>query len=119
MADDDTMQTGPFGLVVSEDDAFGWNFYYKPGATPTDDQLALAEAIFALSEKLSGFQQDPASAKMRQDLQGLFSATLVQYFAGDLQRHLAHVASREKAFFRTIVTPLHRRRRVETALRTA
>jgi hypothetical protein len=87
---------------------FDWNYYVKPGATPTEDQLKLAEAIFALADKLSQFSTDPAAERMRQNLQDLFTATLVQGFSGGLDRYVAQVANRERSFFVTIVTPMHR-----------
>ena len=117
-APDDTPPavTGPFGLVVPDTAKFEWNYYVKPGATPSEDQLKLAEAIFALSDKLSFFSKDPVAERMRQTLQDLFSATLVQGFTGGLDRYLAQVANRERSFYRTIVTPLHRKLLVRPVL---
>lgn len=111
-----TTPLGPFGLTVPDDAKFDWIYFVRPGATPTDDQLKLAEAIFGLSDQLAPFGAEPAAERMRQGLQDLFSATLVQAFTGELDRYLAQVEARERTFFRTIVTPANRKLLVKPVL---
>ncbi|TWF54738.1 hypothetical protein [Neorhizobium alkalisoli] len=100
--------TGPLGIDNKDNEGWDWNYYFKQGATLNEQQYEIVAMIIRLASILRQLPKTAVSSEIMQRIKGIFSATLVQSFSGDLKRMKDEIDSAEKEIFTRVATPEYR-----------
>jgi hypothetical protein len=100
--------SGPFG--IGKDIEWAWDFYVKPGKTPTDEQFQLAVQLSELAGWIKDTGRDNVSQSLMDNVTGLFSAALVNKVDGNLTHYKGQADSISKELFNGYLTNTIQRR---------